>query len=704
MSFFDSNQHKRFCHDIKFRCLGGLLLFLILTTLGLAQQVDIVDFKQIRSRIEVFPEEGKVNGSLRVRFEVLRKTDSVYLDAVGMTILKNEDERMATVASENKIWFIKDFEAGEEYTAVFTYETIPKQTLYFTEDQIWTQGQGKYTSHWLPSIDDMNDKIEFVLSFIVPGRNWVVANGKLMDVEDLGGKIRMSYKMTQPMSSYLVAFANGNFNRTELTSASGIPIELYFRPEDSLKAEPTYRYTKEIFDFLETEIGVPYPWQNYKQVPVRDFLYAGMENTTATIFSEAFVVDSIGFNDRNYVNVNAHELAHQWFGNLVTETEGTHHWLHEGFATYYALLAEKEVFGDDYYYWKLLQSAEQLEELSREGKGQSLLDPKASSLTFYEKGAWALHLLKELIGAEAFQVAVKNYLVKHQFRNVTTTDFLNEVRAATLVDISKWEADWLRQTAFKASQAVESLRKSEFINDYFKAGALRNVPFENKKDDLAILLTLPNDYLGQEAVIQLTDEPIEKTLSLYKLAFESDNLLVRQAIVGAIQQVPSELKTEFESLLDDPSYFTKQFALSTLWYSFPEERLNYLEKTKYVEGFQNKNIKLLWLTLAISSEAYGASANEIFISELINYSDPAFSFEIRQQAMDYLLELKIMDDTVLKNLANASAHHNWRFRNHARKILEQLLELEVFRERLARLLEIIPEKDARYLRSKINTE
>ncbi len=86
-----------------------------------------------------------------------------------------------------------------------------------------------------------------------------------------------------------------------------------------------------MFDFLEDEIGFPYPWQNYKQVPVHDFFYAGMENTSLTIFSDAFVVDSIGFNDRNYINVNAHELAHQWFGDLVTAKSGEHHWLQEGF-------------------------------------------------------------------------------------------------------------------------------------------------------------------------------------------------------------------------------------------------------------------------------------------------------------------------------------------------------------------------------------
>ena len=150
------------------------------------------------------------------------------------------------------------------------------------------------------------------------------------------------------MSSYLVMLAFGNFVKQEAKSKSGTSLEFYLDKNDVSKFEPTFRYSAALFDYLEQEIGVKYPWGIYRQVPVRDFLYAGMENTTSTIFSQDFVVDSIGFNDKNYINVNAHELAHQWFGDLITAQSSKHHWLQEGFATYYALLAEKEIFGDDF--------------------------------------------------------------------------------------------------------------------------------------------------------------------------------------------------------------------------------------------------------------------------------------------------------------------------------------------------------------------
>ena len=139
-----------------------------------------------------------------------------------------------------------------------SYIAKPKQTVYFTSSskelasqQIWTQGQGKYTSHWLPSIDDMNDKIEFDLSFIANEDQVVITNGKFIGkTSDFKGIYTWKYDMKHPMSSYLTAFVIGDFKKKEVQSKSGIPIELYYEPKDSLRFEPTYRYSKAIFDFL----------------------------------------------------------------------------------------------------------------------------------------------------------------------------------------------------------------------------------------------------------------------------------------------------------------------------------------------------------------------------------------------------------------------------------------------------------------------
>jgi aminopeptidase N len=686
------------------RYLFLLSFFLVIFNSLKAQQTETVDFLKVTAQIEPIAAEGKVVGRVLYTFNVLKNTDSIYLDAQNMKVMNLTSENLVISAEKDKIWLLNAFEANKQYTASFSFEAIPKQTLYFVENQIWTQGQGKYTSHWLPSIDDMNDKIEFDLTIVAPSEKTVIANGQLVSKHLKENKSYSKFNMQEPMASYLVAFAVGDFKMTTIYSNSDIPIELYYEAKDSLKIEPTYRYTKEIFDFLESEIGVAYPWQNYKQVPVRDFLYAGMENTTATFFSEAFICDSIGFADRNYLNVNAHELAHQWFGNLVTETEGTHHWLQEGFATYFALLAEKEIFGVDYYYWKLFQSAEQLKALSDDGKGESLLNAKASSLTFYEKGAWTLHILRSRIGDEAFRITMINYLEKFGFKNVSTEDFLNEARAASGRDLKEFEADWLHQSAFKAEQAYKSLMESPFIKKYFEVAALGQLSLPEKRIQLKTALTFPNDYIGQEAVYQLAGEPISETIALYKNGFASNNMYVRQAIALSLESIPKELKEEYESLLNDPSYVTQEAALYNLWSQFPENRSSYLNKMKEVVGFQNKNVRQLWLVLALVDPTYRITEKEKFKNELKSYTSQIYSFEIRETAFGYINDLQLWEESVLANLVNASVHHSWRFKKYARKLLASVMKNETYKTQIILGMETYSDEEKAYLKAKLISE
>ena len=674
------------------------VLPILIGFIGLAQQSEVVDFIKIEAQIEPISSREMVKGTVSCTFHVLKKSDSIYLDGMNMHLVDlYTDNNISITSKEKKIWLVSNFEVNQNYKVTFSYEVYPKQSLYFIGDQIWTQGQGKYTSHWLPSIDDMNDKIEFDLTILAPSGKEVIANGKLISVKDRGILKSWKFNMEHPMSSYLVAFAVGKFDSISFDSNYGIPIELYYRSKDSLKAEPTYRYTKRIFDFLEKEIGFPYPWQNYKQVPLRDFLYAGMENTTATFFSEAFIVDSIGFVDRNYVNVNAHELAHQWFGNLITETSGTHHWLHEGFATYYALLAEKDIFGDDYFYWKLFQSAEQLKALSDEGKGEILLDPKASSLTYYEKGAWALHILKEKVGATNFNKAIINYLNKYQFKNVNTDDFLNEVEKVYGKKLTQFKSDWLEQSAFKAEAAYQSLINSSFINNYFEISAMRSLPINDKKQKLIEHLMIQNDFIGQEVIYQLENEPISETLPLYKKAFQSNNVFIRQAISLSLSTIPPELKIEYESLLKDDSYLTQEAALYNLWVNFPEERSKYLEALDSIQGFQNKNIRQLWLALSIVTDDIKQDKKEEFLFELRSYTGPEFSFEIRELAFEIINSLEVWNSTSLLNLVNSCTHHYWKFKKSSRAILNNLIDDDIYLEQLKSLGKELDIKSSEFL-------
>ncbi|TMM57185.1 M1 family metallopeptidase [Maribacter algarum] len=689
-------------------------LFLFLVFFGWmanAQHQDKVDF--IRGEAFIKPYGGlyKITGSITYDFKVLESVDSVFIDAKNMDFLFiNLNKKNKKYAYDGKKLIIKNrFKKGSSHQLAIRFQANPTQTLYHVgfddkikgNEQVWTQGQGKYTSHWLPSFDDMEEKIEFDLTLNGGSTLDVVANGELIG-KNFGGHETFDWKfdMENPMSSYLLGFAISNYDKQELKSKSGIPIQNYYYPHDSLKVEPTYRHTKKIFDFIEQEIGYPYPWQNYKQVPVRDFLYAGMENTTCTIFSDQYVIDSTAFVDKNYVNVNAHELAHQWFGNLVTEKNGNHHWLHEGFATYYAQLAEKEVFGDDHYYWKLYKSLKQLEDVIKRGEGQALTNPEASSLIFYEKGAWALYMLRKQIGDIAFRKGIQNYLEKFKFKNVTIPDFIKEMETTSDEDLSSFTDTWLENESLPFEEAKAQLKKdSESLATLFK---MEDEFQKAQSDDIAYVA-----YWEASNSIHLKKHILEQYQTslpeeIYELAFSSDTIPIRQSLLSA-RDLPSYLdKEKLESLLEDKSYVTKENALFTLWRSYPKERTKYLDATKNITGLPNKNVRLLWLTLAMLSENYNSPQTKAYFDELSLYTNPQYGFEIRQSAFFYLKEAFGLNDESLTSLVKATEHHAWQFKKFARDLLKELLKDSEYKTRLEKLSTELNSKESRYLKIELN--
>ena len=688
----------------------ALLILLISFFYSNAQHQEKVDFTHANATIEVIPLEKGIKGFVTYEFKVLQDVDSVFLDAKNMDFdrVMLDTKRTEYHNDKSTISIYKSFKKGDTHTLGIHYSCTPKQTVYFLgwddnilgNEQVWTQGQGKYTSYWLPSFDDMNEKVEFDLSFNGPLENrTIIANGLSQGMENnhAGGSI-LSFDMKKPMSSYLLAFAIGNYNQKEVISASGISIINYYYPQDSAKVEPTYRYTKQIFDFLEMEIGVAFPWQNYKQIPVRDFLYAGMENTGATIFSDGFVIDSTAFIDKNYVNVNAHEMAHQWFGDLVTEKDGHHHWLHEGFATYYAYLAERELFGEDFYYWKLYRSFQELEAAEDRGEGQSLLDPKASSLTFYEKGALALHMLRAEVGDKNFRKGVKRYLEKFQYKNVSVSDFLEAMQRSSKTDLSAFRKKWLESKSMPSTDVkTEFSKNSESIKQVFAMA----LDFKNaQSDDIDYV-----KYWNATKSIHLKRNILANYIQvlpgkIIKEAFASDTLPIRQQL-AMTNKITQFAKKDYESLLTDKSYVTIENALIQLWSTYPENRANYLEATKDMVGLPNKNIRLLWLTLATLTEGYNNRMTKQYFDELSNYTSPSYSFEVRQTAFEYLKEAFGFTEQNLLDLIQATNHHSWQFKKFSRNLLDSLLNDQVYKERIAALMDKLKPAEKRYIQTKL---
>ena len=643
-----------------------VIFVLLFVNVCVAQQTEFVDFKRLHASLSFDVDSTMVSGDVELQFKILKDIDSVFLDAVNMKFdySLNTNDGVQFYNDGKKLWMVSDFKSGVSYNVSFSYQVSPKQALYFVEKngspQIWTQGQGKYTSHWLPSLDDTNDKIEFDLTITYDADYKVLANGQLENIQKVDSLKVWQFDMKQPMSSYLVALAIGDYDKKAKTSNSGIPLEFYYYPEDSLKVESTYKYSKEMFDYLEEEIGFPYPWGIYKQVPVHDFLYAGMENTSLTIFSDAFVVDSVGFNDKNYVNVNAHELAHQWFGDLVTAKSSDHHWLQEGFATYYALLAERKVFGDDYFYFKLYQSAQDLGRQDVAGEGTSLLNPKSSSLTFYQRGAWVLHALRSKVGDLVFRKAIQNYIENHRFSIVQTSDFISEVEVLAGQDLSGFVDVWIVQKEFPFDDAIGLLKEqSMYIQEYIM------VDCEAKTSKCA-------EYLKYDVSDDAKAKIIAQVPYLVNANTFKNGLKVRQAISQYVSDIPKELKSDYESLLNDKSYITIENALYNLWVNFPQERSKYLIKTQDVIGFSDKNVRLLWLVLHLNTLEFQVDKKQAMYDELLSYTDEKWNADLRIKAFQYLDLIKACGAECETNLETAKSHHNWRMVKFARQFSERL--------------------------------
>jgi aminopeptidase N len=419
----------------------------------------LVDFTHLDLRVSFQPAFGIVDGEVIHTFKPLRKTvDSVILDGPGIRIkelsLDGEAQTFHVHDDQIHIRFKKPLNEGNEHKLRIRYNATPRKGIYFigwndgtnrARKQIWTQGQGVDNRHWIPMFDNMNDKVTTDIQVRMDAKYKVLSNGDLVSSTALGApgsELIWHYRMTNPHAPYLIMLGIGDYAIEQRKSKSGVPLNLWYYPDQANRVKPTYRYSVEMFDFFENEIGVPYPWKTYAQIPVQDFMYGAMENTTATIYGDFFYVDERAYLDKKYVGVNAHELAHQWFGDMVTAISPTHHWLQESFATHYNMIYEGEVFGKDYF--DLARRNAQNSALSASSRdGFPVASSQGGSTRWYPKGAVILEMLKYVVGREDFNRAIRWYLNRNAYGNVDSHDLLRAFHEVTGQSLDWFWEQWL---------------------------------------------------------------------------------------------------------------------------------------------------------------------------------------------------------------------------------------------------------------------
>lgn len=682
-----------------------LLLWLLGTSLHASQPSQ--DF--LKAHILITPDTASrsVSGEVRYQISTDPGLDSIRLDAHNMAFMRVELNGQAVPysAGGGKVTLEAPGKAGL-HEIYLEYRAQPRQALYFIgwddslkgNEQLWTQGQGKNSSHWVPVVDRMEEKVEFDLSIRFDSAYQVISNGRLQKKTPEGPMMRWDFDMDRPMSSYLLAFAVGRYEILEEVSASGVPLWLYYPPGESEKARWTYRYSREIFDYLETEIGVAYPWGDYKQVPVSDFLYAGMENTAATLFSDRYLVDSLGYNDENYININAHELAHQWFGNLVTESDGGQHWLHEGFATYYAYRSEMHLFGPEPIYWKLLDTAVALEDLD---PGESLLDPGSSSLTFYEKGAWALFILRDLAGDIPFRNGIREFLKERAYGTAGVDDFLAVMERTSGMSLDDFRQTWLEGSTFPKEAALDYLQlRSPSIRQYLSLPA---EGLEGREEGSALVSQAWQAFSGpeyREHVLHAHRDRFSRPL--LDTLFLQGPLPIWKALLETTPRLEDWMLPHVSGWLDAPSYDLREAALLRLWVSDPEGRVGYLRKVAENGSLEDMSLRQLWWFLSLFTESFATQEETMeYLRRLRETTSPGYPWEVRENAMVLLGEAGALNDQNIRDIVQATEHHSWQFRKFARGVFEQVLADASARERLSRAVRSFPRETYPYAHSKL---
>ncbi len=603
-----------------------LLLFLIASQLSFAQTTD---FTHLMLSVRLDTNEREVVGTVALTFDYKSspegKRDSVYLNGIKMhyRMASLNGEKADFNYDETGIWFTpeKGVLRARENVIVIHYSCNPLRGIFFvgwddetnlSKRQIWTQGQGIDHRHWIPYKDDQTDKLTTEMIITFDSAYQVVSNGELLLKAPNQFNPRETvwhYRMRSPMPGYLMMIGIGKYANKRTQSRSGVPLTQYYYPEREADYPWYYHKNEQIFNFMEREIGVPFPWTNYTQVPVQDFQHGAMENTTATIFGDFFLVDEHAFNDRNYTYVNAHELAHQWFGNLVTAESSDHHWLHEGFATYYQWLSEKYLYGQDYFDWERYKAAQLVFEASKMDT-IPLGNGKAGSSRFYQKGAWVLYMLDQQLGHETFRKVVKHYLEKNMFGVVNTETFNRSIKKVTGKDYTEFFEKWV----FTAGEPVHDITIIRHGKGKLKIFTKPTyMPF-TQPVATSVKIVFKNGR-SQSFPVDLSD-------TLIKAEFDSVNFNVTDVLYYTIDESHRPL---------GHIYFTQNFEN---WKAELEQSRNLIDRFHAVKAM--REFKNIWLT------------DNVLISTVRKEKE---FFSVRAEALKQLVEAEHEEAEELLNFA-----------------------------------------------------
>ncbi len=419
------------------------------------EQIDL----ELKPDLDAESLEGTCTTTVRAFDEPVSR---LTLDAVDLDIECVEGvARFGRRDGKLEIEFDPAIAPGERATFAIAYRVVkPRHGLFFVRPDathpkkvahVWTQSQDEYARFWFPCIDYPHEKQRTSTTIAVPKGTFALANGELVERKDEDGRTIFRYLQDVPHSTYLMTMVAGPFVEVAQGTAgkNNVPVFYYVLPGRESEGERSFGKTPQMIERFEERLGTPYPYARYSQIAVSDFIFGGMENTAATTQTDRTLHDETAHLDFSSDPLVAHELAHQWFGDLLTCRDWSHAWLNEGFATFMEAVWREADLGYDEYLYDIFEGLgaylkEEADRYSRPIVCNTYLAPiEIFDRHLYQKGAAVLHMLRGELGDARFWRAVARYVRENAGQSVETIDFIRAIENATGRNLRSFFNQWV---------------------------------------------------------------------------------------------------------------------------------------------------------------------------------------------------------------------------------------------------------------------
>ena len=425
---------------------------------------------------------GTATTTIRPRHDGLREAvfDAVELDIAAVTDGDGNALTWSLGDRELRVNLGRARRASQSVTVVVSYSATPRRGLYFNQpdegypgrpEQIWTQGQAEDSACYFPCLDFPGEKFTSEAHLTVPAAWFALSNGRLDSVsEDRRRKTKtFHWQQERPHPAYLITVAAGEFDEVR-AKAGDVPVQYYGAPGSAPALRRAFGRTPEMINFFAEKIGTPYPWAKYATVAIHDFIFGGMENTSATTMTDTLLHDERAHDDVAEAcdSITAHELAHQWFGDLLTCREWSHGWLNESFATYFDALFVEHHRGWDAFRYNILQNAELYMQEDSAAYRRPIVENvyrepiDVFDRHLYERGSVILDMLRYNLGDDLWWAAIQYYVRKHAEGDVLTHDLQRAIEEATGRNMDGFFAQWVWKGGhpeFKATYAWDAKQR-----------------------------------------------------------------------------------------------------------------------------------------------------------------------------------------------------------------------------------------------------